>query len=52
MYEGNLIGIPKPSSEVVEIDWFDSTSDKEYLSVIAQRTIFPWLNRFCLVELV
>lgn len=44
MYEGRLIGSPKPSSEVVEIGWFDSQSDKKHLSVIAQRTIFPWLK--------
>lgn len=44
MYEGKLIGSPKPSSEIVEIGWFDSQSDKKHLSVIAQRTIFPWLK--------
>ncbi len=44
MYEGKLIGSPKPSSEVVEIGWFDTHSDKKHLSVIAQRTIFPWLT--------
>lgn len=44
MYEGKLIGEPKPSSEVVEIGWFDSKSKKENLSTIAQRTIFPWLK--------
>lgn len=45
MYEGNLIGEPKPSSEIAEIGWFDSNSDKRSLSVIAQRTIFPWLKK-------
>lgn len=44
MYEGKLIGEPKPGSEVVEIGWFDSNSDKKHLSTIAQRTIFPWLK--------
>ncbi|MDD5415849.1 MAG: NUDIX domain-containing protein [Candidatus Daviesbacteria bacterium] len=44
MYEGNLIGSPKPSSEVVEIGYFDTRSDKKNLSTIAQRTIFPWLK--------
>lgn len=44
MYKGKLIGEPKPSSEVVEIGYFDTTSDKKHLSVIAQRTIFPWLK--------
>jgi len=44
MYEGSLIGIPRPSSEVVGIGWFDTKSDKKHLSTIAQRTIFPWLK--------
>lgn len=45
MYEGKLIGDPKPSSEVVEINYFDTNSDKVHLSTIAQRTIFPWLKK-------
>ncbi len=44
MYEGKLIGEPKPSSEVVEVGYFDTNSDKKHLSTIAQRTIFPWLK--------
>ncbi|MBI2599550.1 NUDIX domain-containing protein [Candidatus Daviesbacteria bacterium] len=44
MYEGKLIGEPKPSSEIAEIGYFDTSSDKKHLSVIAQRTIFPWLK--------
>jgi len=44
MYGGKLIGEPKPSSEVVEIGYFDTNSDKKNLSTIAQRTIFPWLK--------
>ena len=43
-YEGKLLGEPKPSSEIVEIGWFDTKSDKKHLSLIAQRTIFPWLR--------
>ena len=45
MYEGILIGDPKPSSEIVEIGWFDSKSDPKNLSIIARRTIFPWLKK-------
>ena len=45
MYEGKLIGSPKPSSEIVEIGYFDTNSDKKHLSEIAQRTIFPWLKK-------
>ena len=44
MYEGELKGNPRPTSEVVEIGWFDTKSDKKQLSLIAQRTIFPWLK--------
>lgn len=44
LYEGKLIGEPKPSSEIVEIGYFDINSDKKNLSVIAQRTILPWLK--------
>ncbi|MDO8573268.1 MAG: NUDIX domain-containing protein [Candidatus Daviesbacteria bacterium] len=45
VFEGKLIGIPKPSSEIAEIGWFDSNSDKKNISVIAKRTIFPWLKK-------
>lgn len=44
VFEGNLIGVPKPSSEIAEIGWFDSNSDKKHITTIAQRTIFPWLK--------
>jgi len=44
MYEGKLIGEPKPNSEIVEISWFDTNSDPNSLSIIARRTIFPWLK--------
>jgi len=44
MYEGKLIGEPKPLSEIVEIGYFDTNSDPKFLSTIAQRTIFPWLK--------
>ena len=45
MYEGKLAGEPKPSSEIAEIGYFDSKSDPKNLSLIAQRTIFPWLKK-------
>lgn len=45
MYEGKLIGEPKPSSEIAEIGWFDSNSDPKNISLIARRTIFPWLKQ-------
>jgi len=46
MYTGKLEGAPKPSSEIAEIGWFDSNSDKKNLSIIAQRIIFPWLKKY------
>lgn len=45
MYKGSLKGEPKPSSEIVEIGWFDTSSDPKNLSVIGKRTIFPWLKK-------
>ena len=45
VYEGKLIGDPKPQSEIVEIGWFDTKSDKKHISTIAQRTIYPWLKQ-------
>lgn len=44
LYEGKIIGVLKPSSEIVEIGYFDTQSDPKRLSVIAKRTIFPWLK--------
>lgn len=44
MYTGEIAGLPKPSSEIAEIGFFDSNSPKEHLSEIARRTIFPWLK--------
>lgn len=50
MYEGKLIGTPKPSSEIAEIGYFDTKTDKKHLSTIAQRTIFPWLKDHRLIN--
>lgn len=44
LYSGQLIGKPKPSSEVVEISYFDTKTNQKYLSTFAQRTLFPWLK--------
>lgn len=44
LYKGKLKGTPKPKSEIVEIGYFDTSSDEKNLSVIAQRTILPWLK--------
>ena len=50
LYEGKLKGNPKPSSEIAEIGYFDSNSDKKHLSEIAQRKIFPWLKKQGLIN--
>ncbi len=44
LYTGKLIGEPRSSSEIVEIGYFDTSSDSKNLSIIAKRTIFPWLK--------
>lgn len=44
LYTGELIGKPKPSSEIVEIAYLDTVVDKKYLSTFAQRTLFPYLK--------
>jgi 8-oxo-dGTP diphosphatase len=43
LYEGQLVDDPKPSSEIVEIDYFDSTVDKKYLTAITL-DMFAWLK--------
>ncbi len=44
LYEGKLFGEPKPSSEIEEIDYFDSKTDSNKLSAIAINQMFPWLK--------
>lgn len=44
LYLGKLVGLPKVSSEVFEMGYFDS-SDTSHLSEIAERKIFPWLKK-------
>jgi len=43
LYEGVLIGAPTPSSEIVEIDYFDSSVDKKHLTPITL-DMFSWLK--------
>lgn len=50
IYTGELIGAPSPFSEIAEIGYFDTKSDRKHLSVIAQRTIFPWLKEQGLIN--
>jgi 8-oxo-dGTP pyrophosphatase MutT (NUDIX family) len=43
LYQGTLAQMPTPSSEVVEIKYFDSSIDKKHLSPLTE-LIFPWLQ--------
>ncbi len=43
-YEGQIIGQPKPTQEIVEIDYFDSHTDPKHLSEISRTQVFPWLK--------
>ena len=44
MYQGEIIGDPTPSGEVVEIKYFDTSVDKKHLSEMAVKEMFPWLK--------
>ncbi len=44
LYKANIIGQPIASSEIAEINFFDSNTDKKHISEIGQRQIFPWLK--------
>jgi len=43
LYKGNILGEPKPTSEVIELGYFDSTGDQNLLTPVALK-IFPWLK--------
>lgn len=50
LYRGELLGEPHPSSEVVELQYFDSSVDPKHLSEIAINHIFPWLKEHKLIS--
>lgn len=43
LYQGELLGEPTPSNEVVELQYLDGKTDPKQLSEIALDHIFPWL---------
>jgi 8-oxo-dGTP pyrophosphatase MutT (NUDIX family) len=43
LYTGSLLGVPKPSGEVEEIAFFDSTIDKKHLTDLTER-VFTFLK--------
>lgn len=49
LYQGTLVQEPTPSSEVVEIRYFDSSIDKKHLSPLTE-LIFPWLKSHGLIR--
>lgn len=44
LYEADIIGEPHLTQEIVEIQYFDSKTDKKHLSEIGRTQIFPWLK--------
>lgn len=44
LYEGELEGEPTPSSEIVEIAYFDTTTDPKRLTPITLQ-MFEWLKQ-------
>jgi 8-oxo-dGTP pyrophosphatase MutT (NUDIX family) len=44
LYQAELIGEPKPSAEIAEIEYLDSQTDPKKLSAIAIHQMFPWLK--------
>jgi len=44
LFTGKLKGEPKPTDEIVELRYFDSTVDPKHLTPISIEEIFPWLK--------
>ncbi len=44
LYKGELLTEPKPSAEIVEIRYFDSTIEQKYLTPASEK-IFTWLKK-------
>ena len=44
LYETNLLDDPKPSSEVEEIRYFDSSIDPKHLDILGKK-VFAWLKK-------
>ena len=43
LYKGKLLGKPIPSSEIVEVRYFDSTIAQKHLTPASEK-IFAWLK--------
>ncbi len=44
LYTGKIKGVPKPTSEIVELRYFDSSVDSKHLTPVLTEKIFPWLK--------
>jgi 8-oxo-dGTP diphosphatase len=44
LYKGEVIGEPKPTHDVEELRYFDTSDDQSSLSAIAVNKVFPWLK--------
>lgn len=49
LYKGDLIGDPKPSQEIVEYQYFDTSTDPKHLSEMAIK-FFSWLKAHGLIN--
>jgi NADH pyrophosphatase NudC (nudix superfamily) len=45
LYSGELVGEPTPSSEIVEIQYFDTTTDTKHLTALTI-DVFAWLKAY------
>ena len=50
LYQAELTGEPKPSSEIEELRYFDAVLDTKHLSTIVTEQIFPWLEEQGLIR--
>ena len=45
LYQAEFNGEPKPTDEIVEIDYFDTSTDEAKISEIGRTQILPWLEK-------
>ena len=44
LYQAEFNGEPRPTQEIVEISYFDTSDDPKHFSEIGQTQIMPWLK--------
>lgn len=50
MYTASITGTPKPSREIIALEYFDSSVDPKLLSAVAVNKVFPWLKEKGLIN--